>query len=240
MSVRWITWAWGQKCTNAAEKLTLVALADHCGEDGTAFPGAGRLADKTGSSERTVRRHLDQLETDGKLTRQRRRRRDGTMGTYTYTLVEEPPDNLTAGQSDRRSPSASPADIAVSAGPPDTDVRAEPSALFEPSEEPSDDNVVAIDVLSFDAFWSAYPNKKGKGEARGVFDKLSKRDRADAIIGARRHAQCMDDHPGRFIMPQGPVWLTKRRWEDDEPLSPPPRRGDNPYIDIYQQLQEEQ
>jgi hypothetical protein len=77
-------------------------------------------------------------------------------------------------------------------------------------------------LLTFDVFWDAYPrNGAGKGEARMLWGKLSKRDRADAMAGAIRHRDCIVAEPGRFVLPNGDVWLRHRRWEDPTPRTPP-------------------
>lgn len=136
MSVRWITWAWEQECPNPTTKLTLIALADHAGEDGVCWPSSGRLSEKTGQNERTVRRHLDELDERGIIARSRRRRSDGTLGTYTIRL--SPADNLSAGPPDTDDRTTG---HPVSE-PPDTHVRAEPS--YEPSVEPSSSSALAV------------------------------------------------------------------------------------------------
>lgn len=129
MSVKWITWAWEQPLP-PGPKFVLVALADHAGEDGVCWPGTARLGEKTGIANSTIREHLNRLEKIGCLTRTRRRRGDGTLGTYEYTL-QAPAPGSSAG--DHRQIPAEP--------PPDSGAttaeiwRAEPSS--EPSVEPS-------------------------------------------------------------------------------------------------------
>lgn len=86
MSVRVSAWAWELECASSGEKLVLLALADHAGDDGTCIPSTGRLSEKTGIGNSTVRKHLDALEERGVLSRRRRRRKDGKLGGYTYRL----------------------------------------------------------------------------------------------------------------------------------------------------------
>lgn len=88
MSVRWITWAWEQETTSSGERLVLLALADHAGEDGECFPSSGRIAAKTRVGRSTVRLHIERLVARGLLVKVRRRRHeDGTLGTWEYRLV---------------------------------------------------------------------------------------------------------------------------------------------------------
>lgn len=69
MSVKVSTWAWAQKLP-AAEKLTLLALSDHCDDDGrSCFPSKRKLAEKTSISERNIRRIVTRLQKKGILRR---------------------------------------------------------------------------------------------------------------------------------------------------------------------------
>lgn len=53
-----------------AEKMLLLALADHCNDDGVgAWPGNERLATKTSYSVRNVQRILGRLESAGLIAR---------------------------------------------------------------------------------------------------------------------------------------------------------------------------
>jgi DNA-binding transcriptional ArsR family regulator len=212
MSVRWITWAWDQNCGSAARKLLLVALADHAGEEGSAFPGTGRLAEKTGMGNSTVRRHLDALEKDGFVTRDRRRRGDGTLGTYLYQLV------------DQRSPSSGGPALTVehhqrsplSGSPALTVERAEPSfpnRQIEPS-------VLCIDLdVEFERFWSAYGRVGPKKKARECWLKALKKTGGDPepILNGVVAWRAYWDTPGAANVkwPQG--WLTEERWNDPPP-----------------------
>lgn len=89
MSNRALTWAF-EADLDSGRKFVLVALADHAadhsGEDWTCFPSTARLVAQTGMSVSTVERHLKGLWRDGWLSRARRRRKDGTLGIYDFTL----------------------------------------------------------------------------------------------------------------------------------------------------------
>lgn len=86
-----MAWAWEYPAASASQKLVLLALADHCDDDGQCFPGIERLVTKCGISNGQVRRHLDALETAGALDRTRRHRADGSLSTYLYTLTLDSP-----------------------------------------------------------------------------------------------------------------------------------------------------
>lgn len=73
------------------------------------------------------------------------------------------------------------------------------------------------DIL-FDTFWSAYPKKKGKGEAQKVFHKLKISEQTlDLIlfkISEEKRSDQWNRDNGQFI-PYPSTWLNQRRWEDD-------------------------
>lgn len=69
----------------------------------------------------------------------------------------------------------------------------------------------------FDRFWSAYPNKVGKGAARRIFDRLKPDDamvdRMIAAIEAQRGSAQWTKDNGQFI-PHPSTWLNREGWED--------------------------
>lgn len=77
--------------------------------------------------------------------------------------------------------------------------------------------LVTVDDPDFDRFWSAYPRKVGKGEARKAWAKIRKSgvDAAAIVAGAERYR----DDPQRrrkdieFTKHPGP-WLNAERWTD--------------------------
>lgn len=66
----------------------------------------------------------------------------------------------------------------------------------------------------FDAFWSAYPKKVGKGEAKKAFAKVkvSLDVLLEAISQQKKSRQWQEDG-GRFI-PNPSTWLNQERWGD--------------------------
>ena len=67
MSVRAITWAFGQRVGAPMTKLVLLSLADHHNDEtGTdPFPAIETIAAETEMNERSVRRYLEALEAAG-------------------------------------------------------------------------------------------------------------------------------------------------------------------------------
>lgn len=86
MAHEYTSWAYSLEIPGAGRKFVLVALADAANADGYSFPGQKRLATMTGQSERTVRAHLEWLESNGYIKRVERRRKDGTRTSDEYHL----------------------------------------------------------------------------------------------------------------------------------------------------------
>ena len=71
MSIEAIAWVLNKApCDSPAQKLVLIALANHARPDGTtAFPAVSTISRYTALSERTIRYHLDALEDLGLIQR---------------------------------------------------------------------------------------------------------------------------------------------------------------------------
>lgn len=86
MSVKAINWAFEQDLTPPL-KVILLALADWADGDGVAFPGQKSLSAKTSIPERTLRRHLQELEERGLIARRRRTSESGQRTSDEYQLM---------------------------------------------------------------------------------------------------------------------------------------------------------
>jgi DNA-binding MarR family transcriptional regulator len=98
-------WGWGRGLSNAAitwcsnihpgkgPKGVLFCLADratdHSGEDWTCYPSIADIMRWTDYSRAAVERNLQLLWREGYISRKRRRRADGRLGIYDYTLHRE-------------------------------------------------------------------------------------------------------------------------------------------------------
>lgn len=67
--------------------------------------------------------------------------------------------------------------------------------------------------IPFEVFWSAYPRKQGKSDARKKWPKLSDQDRTDALAFINRNPYQQKEK--RFI-PMGSTFVNQRRWEDED------------------------
>lgn len=81
-----------------------------------------------------------------------------------------------------------------------------------------DKNIYAQIETRFNAFWSAYPKKKGKQAAEKAFKKIAPDETLletmlNALEEQKRSAEWQKDN-GQFI-PHPATWLNGKRWEDE-------------------------
>lgn len=85
----WLPIILGHPDLDPTETLLLVALADHVNADDACYVKIHKLAAAARVSYGTARRRLKALEDRGHITRQRRKRPDGSEGVYDYVLNRE-------------------------------------------------------------------------------------------------------------------------------------------------------
>lgn len=78
----------------------------------------------------------------------------------------------------------------------------------------------------FDEFWSEYPRKVGKKDARKAFDKALNSTEAEtmirAVIAQKKSGQWLREN-GRYI-PNPATWLNQGRWDDEiQPVESKPK-----------------
>ncbi len=87
MSIWAQKWAYEQSVTNSGAKFVLVALANFADEEGNCWPSQPTIARMTGQSVRTVRSHLKNLEEGGYISREGRRRQNGSYSSDYFQLL---------------------------------------------------------------------------------------------------------------------------------------------------------
>jgi len=83
-----------------ADKLLLLALADHANDKGECWPSRSTLARKTSMSIRTVQRSIKNLQDAGYLTVQNRASSEKGLMSNLYTIKLDPSDKMTLPPSD--------------------------------------------------------------------------------------------------------------------------------------------
>lgn len=217
-------WVWDLDGLKAGPKFVLLALADYADEDNSCFPGQAKIAARVACSVDTVARSLKILEEAGLITRTARRKDDGYRTSDRFVLhVGAQPCKLPGSSSPRKQPDSYPAN---------TPILTPQIAGVTPSKNPQYETPVSITLDSaFETWWSAYPNRKGKGHARKAFERAVAKISPDLsvaldvlVTGARAYAaqeKAKGSEP-RFIKHPA-TWLNAEGWTDeaDAPSSGP-------------------
>lgn len=223
MSVQATTWAWQQNTESSGQRLVLLALADAAGGDEDdprmCWPSVARISAMVGIGESTVKMHMERLAEIGLISKiERRRRRDGTLGTWWITV------NFT-----RADPSA-----VV------TPTRADPPAVAEPttadpsavdhsrpigSLEPSFSEPPKEISRAFDVFWAAYPRRIAKPAAKRAWMNISKRDQAVALQAIDAWCKYWTAKGEPEFIPYPQKWLNQRYFDAAPPALPRAKNG---------------
>ncbi|MGA1037178.1 MAG: helix-turn-helix domain-containing protein [Ilumatobacteraceae bacterium] len=233
MSLRAMSWAWAQATKSSGERLVLLALADHAGEDGECWPQTGRLGEKCDLDRKTVQRHLTALDERGIIEKvSRRKRPNGTLAGWTYRLPletsEGTPTTRLRGNADDLTEREHGRPVLEGASMPSQ----EPS-LLNPQIEPSINN-------RWSEFWEAYPRKTGKQACEKAWGKLKEVDQANAIAALGDHvALWVANQTATQFIPHPATWLNGRRWEDELPLPHSQQKKSAPGMGAVRKLLEE-
>lgn len=231
MSFNTVPWAWSVDGITPTQKLVLMGLASYADERNSCFPGQQTLADRAGVSTRTVRRALDDLESQGLIRREQRRDQRGmrTSDRYVLNVVKQQADRLSASESHRTSETESP-DI-------DDSLTGHPCPSNYPENSKSELPVTPI-VPTFDDFYSIYPLKKSKDAARRAWDKAIKGESPEVIIAGAMRFASDPNLPEKKYIKHPSTWLNGGCWAD-EPEAPrggtmsPLERNMQAYQEIY-------
>jgi len=186
MSFRHMAWAMETKIGDPLAKLLLVALADRADKDtGQCWPSLARLCEDTEMSMATVTRRLHYLEEGGFI---RRDQRDQKSTLYTLSLTERP--------------------LSLTERTPSLSQRDEPITMNQ-SENNKDI------LIEFEEFWSVYPRKVGKGQARAAFKAALRKATKDELVSAvTKYAEQVRGKDIAYIA-HASTWLHGERWLDE-------------------------
>ena len=233
MSVRAMAWAWEQATMSSGERLVLLALADHAGDDGECWPQTPRLADKCALDKKTVQRHLIALDERGVIVKMyRRKRSDGRLAGWQYRLALDDSEG-TPVYPREGTPMSPPEGTPTSPreGTPVYSLEPSRNHQLEPSREPSGDG--------FDAWWQDYPRKTSKPTAVKAWKKLTAADRVAATELLADHIAYWErERTPKHVIPHPATWLNGRRWEDELPQQQSATKS-APGMDMVRRLLEE-
>jgi hypothetical protein len=191
LSIRWLSHVWLRSPYKSERLLLHLALADFANDEGLCWPSQRTLAQKARCSENFVRVTIAQMVKDGVLEVAKQGRGRGNTTAYILKTHLANGDSPNPHSPRRENP-----------------IREETTPLVNRHEPSTTD-------AWFVQFWSAYPRKTAKKEARAVFGKLMARKDAptlEAILDSvAKYASTLSDmryccYPARF--------LRQERWLD--------------------------
>jgi hypothetical protein len=191
---------WKQSRSDGRARLVLLAIADHQGEIG-AWPSISTLARMVNSSERSVQRDIQYLQSIGELTVEVQNaptRQQYKSNLYWVTLP-----GVTAGVTESQAGVTETASGVTAGGV---------LTLIEPLRETNNLTNAQTEQL-FNEFWNAYPRKLDKAKAFRAFRSAIKRapfaDIMAGVIGYRNDAARNPD-----FTKYPATWLNSDSWEN--------------------------
>ena len=191
-----------QQGLKPATKIVLYWLADHHnGTTGLCIPSQKRLAELCEMTDRSVRTHLDTLQTLGLIQVIERKRDNGSQTSNEYKLLFDV-QNL-------------PSPMENISSPPMQNLPTHNLGINNLGKEPNTSSKDDEVNYYFDQLWSLYPRKVGKGQARKAFKAASKKaDFYDLLPKLMDYVQTLEGKDKQYI-PHLATWLNGERWEDE-------------------------
>lgn len=219
-------WAFNSPIENSGCKFVLVALAERAGnEDDSSrtwhcHPSIKTISEYTAQGYRTIQRHLDWLEANSFISRERRVQSKSRLGSYNFTLN---PLGCQNGQWPK--------------------ITSDVVEIGHTEPVIGTDQIVVIRAPDpFDVFWEAYPLKKAKDAARVAFARAIKRisepDPLQIILRGVEYYKAEIARTG-VLVKHPSTWLNGGCWNDEptpdggqadgrkQPASSPRQRTDD-------------
>jgi len=195
---------------DSAEKLnlkpgqlvTLLKIADHVNSDGSCWPSVEHIARQTNQNEKTIRRHLQFFVDSGLLDREHRAGTGRGRKTNVYRLkgiLSDCPE----GQKD------------ISEGAKGHQVSVSPPIYTNHQYKPS----ISGRPSGFDLFWSAYPRKVKKKQAREIWNRKRLDEQTELLVADVQNRIATDGQWAEGFTPHPTTYLNGERWNDEiEPV----------------------
>lgn len=214
---------------SSSKKLVMLILANYADEAWSCFPGQEKIAAEGEMTDRTVRTVLKELEEDGLIRRQERRRDDGYKTSDRTYLVREAikslPEIISYENRSHRKLATTSQEI------DDTSHRKQFPGIHQETHQldtsdsqltldgggdlPTTHSVASVEAnVSFDEFWKIYPRRAGKGQAAKAWKAAIKKASAHMIIEAAAAFRDDPNLPDQQFIPHPATWLNGERWED--------------------------
>lgn len=212
-----------------AAKLTYLALRFWSREHGSTFTAHSSVREVVGVGRSTFYRHLRELEDTGWIRRESRadgltdihvlNARVGPIRETDHVPLEGPPPSHAR---DTPRPSGGTHTEKLLTEKLSTESTHPRGCLFDNEDEnpkpsnPKSGPLTSLEADLFEAWWSRYPKKVGKGAAKKAWRKaLAHFDSLDAMLEATRAWAHAHRHTERKYIPNPATWLNGERWEDD-------------------------
>lgn len=196
---------WDLEISDSRRKLILMCLADGANrESRECWPSVSYIASRCSCTERTVHRHLQELEREGFIEIHRRYDRSGRQRSNMYTIAlprnfVTPPCHVRQGEGDT-----------CVRGEGDTGVIH--NRNIEPSIETK--RICAPNGSRFDEWYAQYPKKKGKAVALRSWKRRKLDQHADIIIADTLKRKAREWKDPQFI-PMASTYINQERWLDE-------------------------
>ena len=240
MSLRALTWAFDlqHEEMTSTMKLVLITLANYADEDGKTYPRQNTIAEKALLSRQCVNKNLAKLEELGFIKMIQRKHAAGGLRSSLYLLAVPVTERINdddqdgdwelstratraANDNDKgRHPERQPLSSSTTRVVNQDDtlnrvLEPSPEPPKEPERKPGKKRGPAADWPedAFDQFWSIYPRKDGKKNARASFNRISEAGNVEfnALMEGLRLYTNKDDFRD-WCWPA--TWLNGDRWED--------------------------
>jgi hypothetical protein len=195
-------WAFKSPIENPGCKFVLVALAERAGneDDGRSwhcFPSIETIQEYTSQGYRTIQRHLEWLESNGFIARERRITEKARKGSYNFTLN---PQRCQNGQWPEKAPEPA------------------QNGQTEPVKGTSQDIVGLSAREPFEEWWAIYPRKVAKVAARKAWSQMTGQINAITLAELMTRTRAFADHVVDLEeqhIPHAATWLRGERWNDE-------------------------
>jgi len=225
MSFAWTNAVWENSKSSGTSRVIMLALADHADDNGICWPSISRLARYANVDRRNIFRHLEALIKAGEIKISGK----GFRGVNKYQITLPTGGNIaTGGESvtgDETATCTSGDTVMGTGDETATQTINEPSLNLQScSKHRSVDD-------EFDGWWTLYPRKVAKGQARKAFSIARKKTGLETLTnGVRGYADKVrrDNIEERFIKHPA-TWLNGECWEDEN-SSEDPALPKSPYL----------
>ena len=231
----YLFWAVKQQTGNSLRNLILIILADHMGKDGC-FPSYQTVAERACATRRAVINHINELESQGLLKRQKRAT-NGMSSSNKYTLnLENSGVNEVHQVVNEVHQGSERGSLGVV-----NEVHPETPIIKHPIKHPI--KHTPKPPCEFDDFYAAYPKKVGRAAAKKAWDKLNPQpaliNRIMLDIKNRVDQGHWCTGQGKQYIPGPAPYLNQQRWEDEIIPRPEFNQGTN-YAEISAFMDEQE